>query len=101
MWAKHLLVAGFAVLSAAAGPLDTVRHAYTGEVLATHAQYRGGRDGGSQELRPLREVVAELRSQYGGELIDARLEDGGRPIYVIRWRMPNGDVRDFRVSAAR
>lgn len=54
-----------------------------------------------REIRPLREVVNELRSQYGGELIAHRLEDGPRPIYVIRWRMPDGQVRDFRVNASR
>ena len=36
-----------------------------------------------------------------GDLISARLEDGPRPVYVLRWRMPNGDVRDFRVDASR
>jgi uncharacterized membrane protein YkoI len=99
MWAKHLFVAGFAVLSAAAAPLDTVRQAYTGGSFVMQVQdRRGGRD---QDIRPLREVVAELRARFGGDLIDARLEDGGRPTYVIRWRMPNGDVRDFRVDASR
>jgi uncharacterized membrane protein YkoI len=99
MWAKQFLVAGFAVLSAAAAPLDVVRQAYTGDAWVVPVQdRRGGRD---HDIRPLREVVAELRARYGGDLIDARLEDGGRPIYVIRWRMPDGDVRDFRVPAAR
>jgi uncharacterized membrane protein YkoI len=54
-----------------------------------------------QDIRSLREVVDMLRSQHGGELISARLEDGPRPFYVIRWRMPDGRVRDFRVDAAR
>jgi len=99
MWAKNLLVVGFAVLTLAASPLDVVRQAYTGEAWVVPVQdRRGGREEG---IRPLREVVAELRARYGGDLIDARLEDGGRPIYVIRWRMPNGDVRDFRVDASR
>lgn len=96
MWAKHLFVAGFAVLSAAGAPLEGVRQAYTGEASLIQVQDRRGED-----IRPLREVVAELRSRYGGDLIDARLEEGGRPTYVIRWRMPNGDVRDFRVDASR
>jgi len=63
------------------------------------AQGRGQEQ--EREIRPLREVVNELRSQYGGEYIAHRLEDGGRPVYVIRWRMPDGQVRDFRVSASR
>jgi uncharacterized membrane protein YkoI len=50
----------------------------------------------------LREVVEEVRARAGGgELLSARLEDGPRPVYVLRWRMPNGDVRDFRVDASR
>lgn len=55
----------------------------------------------AREIRPLREVVNELRSQYGGEYIAHRLEGGSRPLYVIRWRMPDGQVRDFRVNASR
>lgn len=99
MWAKTLLVSAFAVLSLAAAPMEAMRVAYTpqpGWMVPTQGQ-RGER----HNIRPLREVVAELQSRYGGSLIDARLEDGGRPIYVIRWRMPDGQVRDFRVNAAR
>ena len=99
MWAKNLLVAGFAVLSAAAGPLDAVRQAYTGEAWVVPVQDRRGER--SRDIRSLREVVSELQSRYGGDLISARLEDGPRPVYVLRWRMPNGDVRDFRVDASR
>jgi hypothetical protein len=60
-----------------------------------HGDHRG------HSIRPLREVVDELRSRYGGELISARLEDGPRPTYVLRWRLPDGQVRDFRVPADR
>jgi uncharacterized membrane protein YkoI len=97
MWAKNLLVAGFAVLTVAAAPLDAVRQAYTGEAWVVPVQDRRG----ERDIRSLREVVAELQSRYGGDLISARLEDGPRPVYVLRWRMPNGDVRDFRVDASR
>jgi uncharacterized membrane protein YkoI len=100
MWAKNLLVAGLAVLSAAAAPLDAVRQAYTGEAWVVPVQDRG-RGERSRDIRSLREVVSELQSRYGGDLISARLEDGPRPVYVLRWRMPNGDVRDFRVDASR
>lgn len=99
MWAKNLLVAGFAVLTVAGAPLDVVRQAYTGEAALVPVQDRRGERAG--DIRSLREVVDEIRSRYGGELISARLEDGPRPVYVLRWRMPNGDVRDFRVSASR
>lgn len=65
------------------------------------AQGRGDDRRQQAEIRPLREVVNELRAQHGGEYIAHRLEDGSRPFYVIRWRMPDGQVRDFRVSASR
>ena len=53
-------------------------------------------------LRPLREVLDMLRSQHGGEYVSHRLEDGPRPVYVIRWRMPDGvTIRDFRMDATR
>ncbi len=53
-----------------------------------------------QALRPVREILDMLRSRYGGEYVSHRLEDGPRPIYVIRWRMPDGiTTRDFRIDA--
>jgi uncharacterized membrane protein YkoI len=54
-----------------------------------------------QELRPLREVVEELRARYGGDYVSHRLEQGASPVYVVRWRMPDGQIRDIRVSASR
>jgi uncharacterized membrane protein YkoI len=99
MWFRALLLS--AVLAggvAAAAPVSAQQTAQSFRPnWVTPAQ---GRER-NQDIRPLREVVEELRSRYGGELINARLEDGGRPIYVIRWRMPDGQVRDFRVNAAR
>lgn len=59
-------------------------------------QDRGDRQ---QQVVPLRQVVDMLRGRYGGELISARLEQGAQPFYVIRWRMPNESVQDFRVDA--
>lgn len=53
-----------------------------------------------QRIRPLREVLDMLRARYGGEYLSHRLEDGPRPVYVIRWRMADGvTVRDFRIDA--
>lgn len=65
------------------------------------AQDRGrGRGDERQHLRPIREVLDTLRDRFGGEYVSHRLEDGPRPIYVIRWRMPDGvTTRDFRVDA--
>ena len=53
-------------------------------------------------LRPVRDVIDMLRSQYGGEYVTHWVEDGPRPIYVVRWRMPDGvTTREFRVDATR
>ncbi len=99
MWAKQLLVAGFAVLSAAAAPVDYVRQAYTGDAWRIEVQDRrgGGRD---ENLRDLREIVAELRARYGGELVDARPVGNGT-VYEIVWRDRNGAIHHFRVDRRR
>lgn len=55
--------------------------------------------GQRQDVLPLREIVNMVRARFGGDLISARLEQGGRPVYVLRWRMPNADVQDIRVDA--
>lgn len=99
MWAKSALLSAlfaaglFAAPSAAGVQIQAAPHVWTQPV-----QY--GR-GGQQELRSIREVVEELRSQYGGEYVSHRLEQGGSPVYVVRWRMPDGQIRDIRVSASR
>jgi hypothetical protein len=64
---------------------------------------RGGdRENRQRDVRSVREVADEMcQLSRGGELLFARLEDGPRPVYVLRCRMPNGEVRDFRVDAAR
>jgi hypothetical protein len=55
-----------------------------------------------RSVRSVREVADEMcQLSRGGQLLSARLEDGARPVYVLRCRMPNGEVRDFRVDAAR
>jgi uncharacterized membrane protein YkoI len=53
----------------------------------------------AQPIRPLREITDMLRARFGGELVGARLEQSERPIYQIRWRMPNNELRDFAVDA--
>lgn len=105
MWAKSLLLSVVAVAtltgaSASAAPATRPLAAEIQADTLVPVQYRD-RGEGQQSIRPLREVVEEIRSRFGGELISARLEDGGRPTYVLRWRMPDGQVRDFRVDAAR
>jgi hypothetical protein len=56
------------------------------------------RENRQQAGHSLREIVDMLRRRYGGDLISARPENGGRQLYVLRWRMPNGDIRDFTVD---
>lgn len=98
MWAKSLLLSVLIATGAFAAPVIAApRPELVQPYMVMPVQDRGR----GQDIRPLREVVDEIRSQYGGGLISARLEDGGRPIYVLRWRMPDGQVRDFRVNAAR
>jgi hypothetical protein len=91
---KPLIISAFVALGAFSAPIDAPR-------LGQFAQPNLLIQTQDRDIRSLREVVSELRSRYGGDLIDARLEDGARPIYVIRWRMPDGQVRDFRVDASR
>jgi uncharacterized membrane protein YkoI len=99
MWAKPLILAAFVAVGANVAPVDAdLRLQAVAPNWVIPAQDRGGRQ---LDIRPLREVVEMLRARHGGELISARLEQGPRPIYVIRWRMPDGEVRDFRVDAAR
>jgi uncharacterized membrane protein YkoI len=99
MWAKTLLLSALVATGAVAAPVSAVQRvpAFQTQNLIP-SQDRGNR---GQDIRPLREVVEILRGRYGGELISARLEDGPRPVYVLRWRMPDGEVRDLRVDAVR
>jgi uncharacterized membrane protein YkoI len=102
MWAKNLLIAGFAVLSVSTGQLDQVRQAYTGEASLVPIQDRRDDRRDARSIRSLGEVADDVcQRRRGGDLISARLEDGPRPVYVLRCRMPNGEVRDFRVDASR
>lgn len=101
MWAKSALLSAILAAGALSAPVSAQPRAYDPapqHAWTTPAQYRGG---GQQELRPLREVVEELRAQYGGDYVSHRLEQGASPVYVVRWRMPDGQIRDIRVSASR
>lgn len=101
MWVKSVLLTALLAASAFAAPASAQQRPLMQRpehVWTTPAQYRGG---GEQELRSIRDVVEELRSQYGGEYVSHRLEQGGSPVYVVRWRMPDGQIRDIRVSASR
>jgi uncharacterized membrane protein YkoI len=110
MWAKALFLSaliatGVAASPAAAGPRAHVTAAP--QMLVQVQDRRGGRNRGGernddrqqQEVRPLREIVAMIRARYGGEMVGSQLVGGGRPTYLIRWRMPNDEYRDFQVDA--
>ncbi|MEQ1817367.1 MAG: hypothetical protein ABL871_02060 [Terricaulis sp.] len=101
MWAKTALLSAILAASAFVAPVSAQQRSHDQSAQqgwTIPVQY--GR-GGQQDLRPLREVVDELRAQYGGDYVSHRLEQGGSPVYVVRWRMPDGQIRDIRVSASR
>ena len=57
----------------------------------------GVRDG---RLAPLESVIRNIARSTPGRLLDAGLEDqGGRPIYRVRWQAANGQRIDFIVDA--
>ena len=97
MRARHFLLAAILTLgvfapAASARPSAAVQPNWLVEVQ--------DRDQDRQRILPLREVLDMLRARFGGEYVSHRVEDGPRPIYVIRWRMADGvTTRDFRVDA--
>ena len=108
MWAKSVLLSAFLAASAFAAPaggaLGQAPSFQPQSVILSQYQ-RGDRDdrgnrGRAQCTRPLRDAIDEIRSRAGGGSYVGHdcLEQGGRGIYVIRWRMPDGQLRDFRVS---
>lgn len=94
MLAKALIAVGLFALGALATAPEVRAQVQPHWVMP--AQDRGD---SRQQIMSVREVAGMLRARFGGELLNARLERGPRPFYVIRWRMPNNDVRDFRVDA--
>ena len=101
MWLRSLIVA--VLIAASASPAlaqKTGRH--DGFLQPDWAFERRGdddRENRQRDIRSLREIVDMLRGRFGGDLISARLEGGDRPFYVLRWRLANGEVRDFEVDA--
>lgn len=97
MRVKSSLLAALLVLAAIAAPTTaSAQTVQPGWVMP--AQDRGGERG--QARRPIREISDMLRARFGGAYVGHRLEDGERPLYVIRWRMPDGvTIEEFRVDA--
>jgi hypothetical protein len=102
MWAKSLLLSAFVAVGANAAPVEARPNpAVLQPQWVFPAQGRDREDNRQQSLRPIREVIQELRGRYGGEYVGHTVEGGPRPIYVITWRMPDGQYRVFHVNAAR
>jgi hypothetical protein len=55
----------------------------------------------SGQLRPLGQVLPELRRRQPGRMLDTGIEDGpdGRPVYRVRWAAQDGRRMDFIVDA--
>lgn len=103
MWVKKLLPAlllGFAALSPLASEASAQRMepTWANPQRGFQADQRRER---RQDIISVREAADRVRSQVGGgEMLGASLEQNGdRPYYILVWRMPNGDRRDFRVDA--
>lgn len=106
MWFRAFLLAAATLTAAGPGPASAAdagqgyvqRPVQSGWYQAGDRGQRGG-EGYSQDILSLRDVTGMLRARFGGDLISARLEGGDRPFYVLRWRLANGEVRDFEVDA--
>lgn len=104
MWAKTALLSAILAASAFVAPVSAQTHVQSGTLTDARVfpiQYqREGRGGRATCPRPFRDAVEELRQRYGGSFGSSYecLEEGGRCIYLILWRMPDGQLRQLRVS---
>lgn len=57
---------------------------------------QGVREG---RLVPLGRVIQQIEARNPGRLLDAALEDQGRPVYRVRWATNDGRRLDFVVDA--
>lgn len=65
---------------------------------------RGPEAGAAQGVRegrliPLARVIQQIAARNPGRLLDAALEDQGRPVYRVRWATNDGRRLDFVVDA--
>ena len=100
---KILLLAALIAVSVAA-PASAQRRGQgpssePGWIMPAQERREERREGPRQEILSLRDIVDGVRARFGGELISARLERGDQPVYVLRWRMANNEVRDLYVDA--
>ena len=108
MFARSLLLAALMLAASASPALADKGGRHRGEWMQGFDQRGRGDDNRNNDeqrqrsVRSVREVADETcQISRGGQLLSARLEDGPRPVYVLRCRMPDGEVRDFRVDASR
>lgn len=102
MWAKTAILSAIIAASTFVAPVSAQqRHPRSMEQgWVQPAQYGGG---AVQCTRPVGDAIAEVAARAGGGSMVGRarcLEQGGRPIYEIRWRMPDDQLRDFYVSGS-
>jgi hypothetical protein len=95
MWAKPVLVSALVAASVFTTPvgLSFSQHAAFQPQWVIPVQDRG------ENLRDLREIVAELRARYGGELVSAT--QVSETVYEIVWRDRNGELHRLRVDRRR
>lgn len=112
MWVRSLLLAAMVLAASASPALADKGGRHRGDWQSEQGfdqRGRGDHNGNNNDdqrprgVRPVREVADELcQLSRGGEVLSIRpLEEGSRSVYVLRCRMPNGEVRDFHVDASR
>lgn len=97
MWAKPVLLSALVAASVFATPAGMAfsQHAAFQPQWVMPAQDRRG----GENLRDLREIVADLRARYGGELVSAT--QVSETVYEIVWRDRNGELHRLRIDRRR
>lgn len=68
---------------------------------AERSAERPGEASPDRQRTPLYEVVQRLERRVGGQMLDARVVQGGRgEMYVIKWLTEDGRKIEFLVDAA-
>lgn len=65
------------------------------------ASPENGRRPEGEDVLPVREIIARVRGQVGGDFIAVQdfQRNSSPPTYVLRWRFDNEVIRDLRVDA--
>lgn len=97
MWAKSVLLSALVAVSAFAAPAGAAP-LQAGGFQPNWVMPAQDRRGG-ENLRDLREIVAELRARYGGELVSAT--PVSETVYEIVWRDRDGELHRLRIDRRR